>query len=136
MLHRLVDAAIGASVAAGSVASPWMGSASADTVGPRPGSTLPSLDRPVGDVPPPAHAPAGTPAARQHPVPTTTTAVYVVRPGDCLWSIAARHLPGRPTVHAVAAAWPQWYAANRTRIGSDPALLLPGQRLAVPKETR
>lgn len=58
--------------------------------------------------------------------------VYVVRPGDCLWDIARRHLPHGATDAQVARAWPRWYAANRAVIGRDPGLLIPGTRLRVP----
>jgi nucleoid-associated protein YgaU len=56
----------------------------------------------------------------------------VVRPGDCLWSIAAAHLPAGAADAEIARAWPAWYAANAATIGTDPDLLLPGQRLVVP----
>ncbi|WP_404384110.1 LysM peptidoglycan-binding domain-containing protein [Knoellia locipacati] len=56
----------------------------------------------------------------------------VVHRGDSLWSIAARHLGPDAVDAEIAHAWPQWYAANRDRIGDDPDLLLPGQVLRVP----
>lgn len=56
----------------------------------------------------------------------------VVHRGDSLWSIAARHLGPDASDTEVARAWPQWYAANRDRIGDDPDLILPGQILRVP----
>ena len=34
----------------------------------------------------------------------------------------------------VAAEWPRWHAANRSTIGPDPNLILPGQRLRVPEQ--
>jgi Tfp pilus assembly protein FimV len=49
---------------------------------------------------------------------------YVVRPGDTLWSIAARFVPStdpRVVVHAIT-------SAN----GLDPAALVPGQQLSIP----
>lgn len=55
-----------------------------------------------------------------------------VRPGDSLWRIAARHLPAGASDAEIAAAWPLWYEANRTVIGSDPGLIHPGQVLAPP----
>ena len=55
-----------------------------------------------------------------------------VRPGDCLWLIAARRLGPHPTDAAVAASWPRWYAANRAVIGNDPDLVTPGQVLWAP----
>ncbi|MFR0356463.1 transglycosylase family protein [Streptomyces sediminimaris] len=44
---------------------------------------------------------------------------YTVRPGDTLSRIAARH----------GTTWQQLYAANRTVIGADPDLIVPGQQL-------
>jgi hypothetical protein len=56
----------------------------------------------------------------------------LVRTGDTLWAIAARHLGPGATTARVAAEWPRWYATNRPTIGRDPDLILPGQRLATP----
>ncbi|QDO89225.1 LysM peptidoglycan-binding domain-containing protein [Ornithinimicrobium ciconiae] len=56
----------------------------------------------------------------------------VVRAGDTLWDIAARHLGEDADAAAIAEAWPHWYDANRALIGSDPDLLLPGTRLVPP----
>jgi hypothetical protein len=55
-----------------------------------------------------------------------------VRAGESLWTIAARELgPGASEVE-IAARWPLWYQANRTVIGADPNVLLPGQLLSPP----
>ncbi len=56
----------------------------------------------------------------------------VVRRGDTLWDIAARHLGPGASPAAVSAEWPRWYAANRHVIGPDADLLHPGQRLRPP----
>lgn len=56
----------------------------------------------------------------------------VVRRGDTLWDLAARHLGPEATDADVAEEWPRWYAANRDVLGEDPDLILPGQRLLVP----
>jgi nucleoid-associated protein YgaU len=56
----------------------------------------------------------------------------VVRRGDTLWDIAARQLGPDASAADVAAEWPRWHRANREVIGSDPDLLLPGQRLVPP----
>ena len=56
----------------------------------------------------------------------------MVHRGDTLWSIAAMHLGPGATDGEIAAAWPQWHAANRTVIGNDPDLVLPGQILTIP----
>lgn len=100
--------------------------------------------RPSQPAAPPAPAPApAAPAPAPAPAPATATATaassqttgaswYLVRRGDTLWSIAARHLPPGAGPAQVAAAWPLWYAANRAVIGADPDRILPGQRLLVP----
>lgn len=56
----------------------------------------------------------------------------VVRLGDSLWDIAADHLGADATDWEIAASWPQWYAANRDRIGEDPGLIHPGTVLDIP----
>ncbi len=57
----------------------------------------------------------------------------VVRRGDTLWDIAARHLGPDASAAEIATEWPRWHATNATVIGSDPDLLLPGQRLLPPR---
>ncbi|ONI75501.1 hypothetical protein BWI15_06525 [Kribbella sp. ALI-6-A] len=57
---------------------------------------------------------------------------HVVLRGESLWSIAAAELGPGASESAIAARWPQWYAANRAVIGPDPDLLLPGQVLQAP----
>ncbi|MFF5791381.1 LysM peptidoglycan-binding domain-containing protein [Paeniglutamicibacter sp. NPDC012692] len=57
----------------------------------------------------------------------------VVRPGDTLWSIAARHLAPEATAGDIAEAWPQWYAANRELIGPNPDSLAVGLVLTQPE---
>jgi hypothetical protein len=58
----------------------------------------------------------------------------VVRRGDSLWSITARHLGPGASDAEVAAEWPRWWQANRSVIGPDPDLLLPGMRLRPPRQ--
>lgn len=129
VVRRTVEALVGLTVASVPVVTPWVGPALADSGRSRSEVAVPSLDRPAGEVPPPVHLPAGASPLR-HTQPTR----YVVRPGDCLWTIAARHLGAGASVDAVAATWPRWYAANRAVIGTDPDALRPGQRLVVPEE--
>jgi len=68
--------------------------------------------------------------------PVTTAAdldetTHRVRPGDSLWSIAERHMPGaEPT--EIDAGWRQIHRANRAVIGSDPDLIIPGTTLRLP----
>jgi nucleoid-associated protein YgaU len=102
------------------------------------------------DLPDPGWRPApdprwvpGPPVVRPQPDVTQVSAAsrrpgfgseheVVVRRGDSLWAIAARHLGPRATDGEVAAEWPRWYAANRDVVGPDPDLLLPGQVLRSP----
>jgi nucleoid-associated protein YgaU len=56
----------------------------------------------------------------------------VVRRGDSLWDIAARHLGADASAAEIAQEWPRWHAANAAVIGPDPDLLLAGQRLRPP----
>jgi hypothetical protein len=58
----------------------------------------------------------------------------VVRSGDCLWTIAERGLPARSSGAVIEARWRAIYAANRALIGPDPDLLMPGQRLLLPRK--
>ena len=82
---------------------------------------LPLPDRPTGLMP------ART-AHSRHPQ------TVVVAPGDTLWAIAARALGPNASTTAIAKAWPAWYAANRSAIGPDPDLILPGTVLRPPAQ--
>lgn len=62
-----------------------------------------------------------------------TPRTVVVRPGDCLWDIAATYLAPGGGDAEIATAWPLLYAANRDVIGPDPDLILPGQVLVLPE---
>jgi nucleoid-associated protein YgaU len=82
-------------------------------------------------VPPPESVPGRPPAT----LPTTGAPIadtVTVSPGDSLWTIAAHRLGPAATDRQIAVAWPYWYRANRAAIGSDPALLHPGEQLVVP----
>lgn len=126
-----------------SVAAPGSaegGHRSASEPGSAPDAELPLLpDGSVVPLPGWTPAPVMTPATPSTGVGLVSAApradqdeVVVVRRGDSLWSIAARHLGSEATVQDVAEAWPRWYAANRNLIGPDPDLILPGQELAIP----
>jgi nucleoid-associated protein YgaU len=54
-----------------------------------------------------------------------TVQIHEVRSGETLWRIAQLTV-GDPTL------WPALYLANRDQI-KDPALVYPGQRLAIPE---
>ncbi|MEG9248814.1 hypothetical protein V6S67_12050 [Arthrobacter sp. Soc17.1.1.1] len=112
----------------------------------------PGLDGPGREEPGPG--PSGAPACPVAPAPsgwepapmptgggllaragtrtTTGSAEVVVVPGDSLWSIVASSLGPLATAAEVADAWPAWYDANRTVIGEDPSLVVPGQVLTAP----
>lgn len=57
---------------------------------------------------------------------------HIVRPGESLWSITVAHLGPHAAISDVAAAWPRLFELNRSVIGSNPRLVLPGQRLTLP----
>ncbi len=56
----------------------------------------------------------------------------VVKAGDSLWTLAAQQLGPLATDSEIARQWPAWFRINRSIIGSDPALILPGQILRAP----
>ncbi|HEU5043719.1 MAG TPA: hypothetical protein VFT75_06285 [Nocardioidaceae bacterium] len=55
-----------------------------------------------------------------------------VHPGDSLWSITRRLLPAGADDREIAIACGRMASTNRTTIGADPDLILPGTRLRVP----
>jgi hypothetical protein len=65
--------------------------------------------------------------------------VWVVEPGDHLWSIAAEtlteHLGKAPSERRVARYWQRLIDANRDRlvIPGEPDVIMPGQRLVLPR---
>ncbi len=139
-------------------ASPVSWSAAALIPGDAPDPSL----RPLGEPSSPLHAPVATQAAQatqaapdpgfvpappSQPAPSATgidalertprpsvdpRSIHVVQRGDTLWDIAAAHLGRGATPAQIAAAWPQWYAANRQTIGADPGHIVPGQQLIAP----
>jgi hypothetical protein len=101
----------------------------------------PSLPTPTGPTdsrraaPPPGRHQSG-PGRPGSPLRTSAGRDEVlVRPDDCLWLIAAQRLGTNASPGAIAAAWPQWYAANKRVIGPDPSLLHPGEVLHAPAGT-
>jgi LysM repeat protein len=64
--------------------------------------------------------------------PAHQSPIHVVRPGECLWSIAADLLGPGASDAEIAAEWPRWYRANRALIGRDPGLIQVGMRLRAP----
>jgi LysM domain len=165
LIRRVVQAAIGVSVLAGPLtAGPAFAAGPSTTTStstnvdrpnsvaaPGLGDTSPAplaLDRPatafVAPAPPSAakwtsagptalvtgvvHRDTGDPSDR-------STHGYVVRRGDTLWDIAARHLGPAATAVDISREWPAWYDTNRAAIGPDPDLIRPGVLLVPPSTT-
>ena len=81
-------------------------------------------------LPLPDRAVAGAPSRPR----TVRDRTVRVRPGESLWSLAARDLPADSPDAVVAARWHAIYAANRSLIGPDPDVIVPGQRLRLPRK--
>jgi hypothetical protein len=145
MLRGAVGAALGGALVLGAAsgaladtpaptpaATATMGSPSSASIDPAEGLPDPRWTPPP---PPPLpavpSAPVGLVSAAGRPGPVEDR--VVVRRGDTLWAIAARHLGAGASAAQVAREWPRWYAANRTVIGPDPDRLAPGQRLEPPR---
>ncbi|MHB1472968.1 MAG: LysM peptidoglycan-binding domain-containing protein [Dermatophilaceae bacterium] len=80
-----------------------------------------------------APGPSWSPERRASPVNSAgRVADIVVRRGDSLWSIAARHLGPEATPAQINAEWHRWFAANQHMIGDDANLITPGQVLSPP----
>lgn len=60
----------------------------------------------------------------QSPVEQSVDTIYTVRAGDCLWGIAEEYL-------GIGGKWELLYEKNRSVIGHDPNLILPGQQIDV-----
>jgi len=77
---------------------------------------------------------AGLPfPARATDLPVEVRHAVVVRPGDSLWAITARHAPEADDAE-ITAGWQRLYARNRAVVGDDPSLIHPGQRLVLPTD--
>ncbi len=155
LCRQLAGALLGLTIAGAplSAALPVMAAVATTPAGSAPsvaGPSLPggdALDRPATGVPPgwtpdrPVAPPRQDPRARSlvrlvASAPGAGRAVHeevVVRRGDTLWDIAARHLGPTASAAEVAGEWPRWHRANARVIGPDPDLLLPGQRLLPPR---
>jgi resuscitation-promoting factor RpfA len=142
-LYRVVAGALGfgillapvaASARGGPVAQTGAGPAATSVSPTTPPTPPPTLPAPTWPGEPPTSGPApAAPTVHDGAKPTGRPADgVIVRPGDSLWRIAAVHLGERASAAGIAAAWPQWYAANRTVIGADPNLIEPGQHLQAP----
>ena len=130
-VRQLVEGALGLSVAAGILAAPP--ASASPSIPPAPPAASASLDWPAA-VPFADQRTATAPALDWNPtaVPTSTSDPVVVQPGDCLWGVAARHLPADATPAQIAQDWPSWWAANRDSVGPNPDLIHPGLELHPP----
>ncbi|MFE3761795.1 LysM peptidoglycan-binding domain-containing protein [Streptomyces sp. NPDC059104] len=99
-----------------------------------PGPPLAAAPRTPAVPPPPASGPAmPSPASAAHkavpvspkPSPTAKKRMYTVKAGDSLSSIARRELGNE-------ARWRELYAMNRTVVGPNPDMILPGMVLTLP----
>jgi nucleoid-associated protein YgaU len=79
-----------------------------------------------------SHKPAPRRLPSAGPASTSPDDGVLVHAGDCLWLIASRRLGPEASTADVAAEWPRWYAANKTVIGADPAVIHPGEVLQPP----
>ncbi|HWF41887.1 MAG TPA: LysM peptidoglycan-binding domain-containing protein [Acidothermaceae bacterium] len=163
LVRRIVQVVIGISVLAGPITAGSAFAAgpstttSTSTQVDRPDSLTPALtkpspaspmvDRPATPFvasPPPAakRTPTGavalvTGAAHRDAVDPSHRSAdgYVVRRGDTLWDIAARHLRPKASAVDISRAWPAWYDANRAVIGTDPSMIRPGEVLVPPSDS-
>lgn len=86
--------------------------------------------RPSPPVPDPGLM-AAQPVRAEQGTPLALSEVTVLT-GDTLWDIASSHLGPMASDVDVALHWPRWYEANKSRIGENPHVLLPGQILKAP----
>jgi len=135
-----VGAGIGLSAATGATAAApgaldlgWAATASTATADPSGAatSTVVVPTEPAATTTVSSMAKGSAPAA----APAAGVGAVVVGPGDTLWHIAQSALPRDADTAEIAAAWPDWYAANAAVIGDDPDLLQPGQVLSAPTTT-
>ncbi len=152
LVRRAVGVALGAAVVAGVAPGAAAGSPPATVLAPAPPpdpsfAPLPdpgfappgsaSTSSGLGWVPSAPHVRAQPDVRVLSPAPRGGTGrdaplEVVVRRGDSLWAIAARHLGSDASDAEVARAWPAWFEANRDVVGDDPDLLRPGQLLRAP----
>lgn len=130
-LHRVVLGALGVAVTGG-LAMPALAVDGA-------GAAASSVEV-VRGLPYPDRAevePVARPALSEVRRPPTPS--HVVRPGDTLWTLAARDLSPAASAAEITDRWRLIYRLNRAAIGPDPDLIVPGTSLELPtprEETR
>lgn len=96
------------------------------TASPTPSAT-PTPSASPAATPTPSVSPSATPVPSASPTTpaTTTSGNYTVSKGDSLWKIAvAQYNDGYK--------WVEIYNANKTTIGQNPGIIIPGQVLTIP----
>lgn len=68
-------------------------------------------------------------------VQRTAELEHIVISGDSLWGIAAAELGSSATDYEIDQRWRQWWQVNRTSVGDNPHLLIPGTALKTPSWT-
>ena len=129
-------AGVPASVAAETLGSGGNGHSVSVGFGPAPAAAASPATWPQEQ--PPSEATADTHEAEAAPAAAghndaASLGTYTVQPGDSLWRITSHLLGPQASDAAIAAAWPELYAANAAAIGADASLIHPGQLLAVPE---
>jgi nucleoid-associated protein YgaU len=125
-VRRLAAMAVGAALVV-AAAGPVVADA-------RPGPGRPPVDV-VGLAVPERTTGHGLATAAPRTLTSPPRGALVVRPGDCLWTLAAGLLGPGASDREITAAWHRLADANADRIGPDPDLILPGTRLRVPELT-
>ena len=87
---------------------------------------------PVAATPTASRPAAVTPATPTSTATSCTGGTHRVVAGDTLWTIAARTVRSSDT-DRVTLAWHRLYAANRSVIGANPAILQVGDSLCLPQ---
>ncbi len=89
-----------------------------------------NLDRDGGSAQAPATASRTAPHVSRS-AHNNNGAIYIVRTGDSLWSIAENHLDDATDAETTE-GWKAIWRANRALIGDHPELIHPGQHLMLP----
>lgn len=134
-IRSIVAAAVGGSLSvvvltAPSLAAPSLATSPSPAWPLTPESAAEDVPAPAWPLSEEADVHAGT-GGSQTDVPADEPGIHVVSPGESLWQIVAADLPGTATKQ-VTERIDEVHAANRTTIGDDADLLLPGQRLVLP----
>lgn len=93
-------------------------------------AAAPASEPPAEEAPPPSSPQPGTTPPADHGRHLAGKDSYVVRPGDCLWHIAAALLPAGADTEAIEGEVRRLWVLNEDRIGTgDPSLIYAGTTL-------